>query len=76
MVVISHFYNESTKCEKLRKLLSYGTRSPAITDNYSPSVMCVYTDHIISLLKKVLGSLCSQNQRKRLFPNLLRIRRW
>ena len=62
MVVISHFYDESTKCEKLRKLLSYGTRSPAITDNYSPSVMCVYTDHIISLLKKVLGSLCSQNQ--------------
>ena len=55
-------YNKSTKCEKLGKYLLYCTRNRAITDNCSPYVMCIYADHIISLLKKVLGSLCSQDQ--------------
>ena len=57
-------YNKLAKCEKLGKHLSYCTPNRAITDNYSLYVMCVYTDHIVSLLKKVIGigSLCSQNQ--------------
>ena len=55
-------YNKSTNCEKLEKNLSYCTRNRAITDNYLPCVTCVYTDHIISLLKRVLGSLCSQDK--------------
>ena len=65
------YYNKSAKCEKLGKLLSYCTRNRVITDNYSPCVMCVYTDHIISLFKKVLGS---QNQSKQLNPNFLWVR--
>ena len=55
-------YNKSTKWGKLGKYLPYCTRKRAITDNYLPCIICVYTDHIISLLKKVLGSLCSQDQ--------------
>ena len=56
-------YNKSTKCKNLGKHLSYCNRNHAIINNHSPCVMFVYTDHIISFLKKFRSTLFTESMK-------------